>query len=55
MIKRCIHIWQTSLVRAYTTYLQEAKLVLTRHQQQQMKERAGNIVLSDSSIWYYGG
>jgi hypothetical protein len=40
-IKRCIHIWQTSLVKAYTSYLQEAKEVLTRHHQQQKEEKKG--------------
>jgi hypothetical protein len=39
IIAHCIHIWQTSLVKAYTSYLQEAKEVLTCNHQQRMEEK----------------
>ena len=46
IITRCIHIWQTSLVRAYTGYLHEAKTVLTHYRQQHMEEKEGSIYIA---------
>ena len=46
IIARCIHIWQTSLVKAYTSYLQEAKEVLTCNHQQRMEEKDCMLIFS---------
>ena len=42
MIEHCIHIWETSLAKSYTGYLEEAKIALEEHQEQEVKKRDGN-------------